>query len=50
LSMHKAGDDIKCTIGDRTVTGTWSRIDDHGRAILQTSAGEVAVAAGDLIV
>jgi BirA family transcriptional regulator, biotin operon repressor / biotin---[acetyl-CoA-carboxylase] ligase len=49
LSSHKEGDSVRCVIGDRTVSGTWSRIDDHGRAILQTDAGELAVSAGDLI-
>ena len=49
LSFHKEGDSVRCVIGDRTVAGTWSRIDDHGRAILMTDAGELAVSAGDLI-
>lgn len=50
LSSHKEGDSIRCVIGERTVHGSWMRIDDHGRAVLMTEAGELAVSAGDLIV
>ncbi|HUP46060.1 MAG TPA: biotin--[acetyl-CoA-carboxylase] ligase [Thermoanaerobaculia bacterium] len=50
LTVHQPGDPITCVVGDRTVSGTWMRIDDQGRAILRTSDGELAVAAGDLIV
>src|SRR5688572_19168628 len=37
LSVHKAGDRIHCVIGERTISGTWSHIDDYGRAVLETA-------------
>lgn len=49
LTVHRAGDAISSTIGEKTVTGTWSGIDDHGRAVVSTPDGEVAISAGDLI-
>ena len=48
LSIHKRGDRTHCVIGERTIEGTWSHIDDHGRAVLNTSEGITAVSAGDL--
>jgi len=48
LTVHKAGDAIHCVFGERTVDGTWSHIDEHGRAVLRTASGEIAVSAGDL--
>jgi BirA family biotin operon repressor/biotin-[acetyl-CoA-carboxylase] ligase len=48
LSVHQPGDQIHCVIGERTVDGTWSHIDDHGRAVLTTAGGQIAVSAGDL--
>jgi BirA family biotin operon repressor/biotin-[acetyl-CoA-carboxylase] ligase len=48
LSIHKPGDRIHCVIGDRTISGTWSHIDEHGRAVLNTPEGVIAVSAGDL--
>ncbi len=48
LCVHKAGDRIHSVIGDRTIEGTWSRIDEHGRAVLNTTDGELAISAGDL--
>lgn len=50
LTVHQPGDPITCLVGERTVSGSWVGIDDHGRAVLRTPDGEVAVAAGDLIV
>ena len=49
LTMHRAGDSITSVIGERTVSGTWIGIDDHGRARLSTGDGEITVSAGDLI-
>ena len=49
LTTHRTGDAVSCLIGDRAISGTWGGIDDSGRALLQTSGGEVAVSAGDLI-
>jgi BirA family biotin operon repressor/biotin-[acetyl-CoA-carboxylase] ligase len=48
-SMHRRGDEITCTIGDRTLTGSWEGIDEHGRALLRSKGEMVAVSAGDLI-
>lgn len=48
LTVHSEGDAIHCVIGERTFDGTWSHIDEHGRAILRTPAGELAISAGDL--
>jgi BirA family biotin operon repressor/biotin-[acetyl-CoA-carboxylase] ligase len=48
LSVHKPGDRIHCVIGERTIDGTWAGIDDHGRAMLNTAHGAIAVSAGDL--
>ncbi|HEV7766952.1 MAG TPA: biotin--[acetyl-CoA-carboxylase] ligase [Thermoanaerobaculia bacterium] len=48
LSIHQPGDRIHCVIGEKTVNGTWSHIDENGRAVLNTAQGEMAVSAGDL--
>ncbi|HEU4522151.1 MAG TPA: biotin--[acetyl-CoA-carboxylase] ligase, partial [Thermoanaerobaculia bacterium] len=32
-AIHRPGDPVKCVIGERTIEGTWSRIDDDGRAV-----------------
>jgi BirA family biotin operon repressor/biotin-[acetyl-CoA-carboxylase] ligase len=48
-TIHKPGDRIQCVIGDRTINGTWMRIDEEGRAVLNTTEGSMAVSAGDLI-
>lgn len=48
-TVHQPGDRIQCVIGDRIFNGTWMRIDDEGRAVLNTTEGSVAVSAGDLI-
>jgi BirA family transcriptional regulator, biotin operon repressor / biotin---[acetyl-CoA-carboxylase] ligase len=50
LSVHQPGDRIHCVIGERTFDGTWSGIDEHGRATLTTAEGLVAISAGDLFV
>jgi BirA family biotin operon repressor/biotin-[acetyl-CoA-carboxylase] ligase len=48
LSIHRPGDRIHCVIGERTIDGTWSHLDEHGRAVLNTPDGPLAVSAGDL--
>ncbi len=48
LSVHKPGDRIHCVIGSKTIAGTWVGIDEHGRAMLESSEGRMAVSAGDL--
>lgn len=49
LSIHQPGDRIHCVFGDRTVSGTWTGIDEHGRAVLNTDDGPLSVSAGDLV-
>lgn len=49
LAIHNRGDSVSCNLGERTVSGTWLGIDDHGRALLKTAEGPIAVSAGDLI-
>lgn len=49
LSIHRTGDAITCNLGDRTVSGTWAGIDEHGRALLKQGEQTTAVSAGDLI-
>lgn len=48
LSVHKPGDRIHCAIGTKTIAGTWVGIDEHGRAVLDSVEGRIAVSAGDL--
>ena len=48
LAIHQPGDRIHCVIGEKTVTGTWTRIDEDGRAVLNTADGPISVSAGDL--
>jgi BirA family biotin operon repressor/biotin-[acetyl-CoA-carboxylase] ligase len=48
-TVHGAGERITCVIGDRTIIGTWSGIDDDGRALLRSGNETIAVSAGDLI-
>jgi BirA family biotin operon repressor/biotin-[acetyl-CoA-carboxylase] ligase len=49
LAVHAAGDRVGCVIGERTVSGAWAGIDEHGRAMLRNGEGTVTVSAGDLI-
>lgn len=49
LAVHHPGDRIHCVLGEKTVDGTWARIDEEGRAVLNTSEGTIAVSAGDLL-
>jgi BirA family transcriptional regulator, biotin operon repressor / biotin---[acetyl-CoA-carboxylase] ligase len=49
FAIHETGDRIQCTIGERTVDGTWGGIDEHGRALLRSGNEIIAVSAGDLI-
>src|SRR2546430_2053695 len=49
LAVHAAGDRVTCEIGERTVSGAWAGIDEHGRAMLRNGEGTIAVSAGDLI-
>jgi BirA family biotin operon repressor/biotin-[acetyl-CoA-carboxylase] ligase len=49
LAIHRSGDRITCILGDRTVSGTWGGIDEHGRAVLRQGGEVITVSAGDLI-
>ncbi len=49
LTIHKPGDRITCVLGERTVSGNWIGIDEHGRALLRNGEETTAVSAGDLI-
>lgn len=49
LSVHKPGDRIHCVIGDRTIEGTWSGIDEHGRALIRTDGRVIPVSAADIV-
>ncbi len=49
-AIHNPGDRIQSVIGERTVSGTWAGIDEHGRALLRDGDETIAVSAGDLIV
>jgi BirA family biotin operon repressor/biotin-[acetyl-CoA-carboxylase] ligase len=49
LAVHATGDRVTCVIGERTVSGTWAGIDEHGRAMLRNGSGVITVSAGDLI-
>jgi len=48
LAVHQPGDRIHCVLNDTTIDGTWTGIDEDGRAMLNTASGPVAVSAGDL--
>ncbi len=50
LTVHRRGDAVSSIIGERTVSGTWDGIDDHGRALIRSGGETIAVSAGDLIV
>jgi biotin-[acetyl-CoA-carboxylase] ligase BirA-like protein len=49
LSVHDRGDRVHCVLATRTVSGTWSGIDEEGRAVLNTAQGEIRVSAGDVV-
>ena len=49
LSIHGDGESVTCVIGERTVSGEWAGIDEHGRAVLRDGAEMMVVSAGDLI-
>jgi BirA family biotin operon repressor/biotin-[acetyl-CoA-carboxylase] ligase len=49
LSVHKQGDRISSVVGDRTISGTWVGIDDHGRALVRNGDEVMTISAGDLM-
>jgi BirA family biotin operon repressor/biotin-[acetyl-CoA-carboxylase] ligase len=48
-TVHASGDPIECVVGDRTLSGAWRGIDEHGRALLERDGETTPVSAGDLI-
>ena len=49
MTVHSPGDRITSVINDRRVTGTWSGIDDEGRALINDGSVTLAISAGELI-
>lgn len=49
LSIHNAGDRIHCILGDRTIDGIWTGIDEQGRALIRDGGRTMAVSAGDIL-
>lgn len=49
LSIHQRGDRVHCTIGERTVNGTWEGIDEFGRAVVREGGTTVAISGGELV-
>jgi len=49
LAIHRKGDRVTCDLGERTVSGAWAGVDEHGRALLVADEGTIAISAGDLI-
>ncbi len=49
LTVHEAGDPIRCLVGDQMITGSWNGIDEGGRAVLDHEGDAVRISAGDLI-
>lgn len=49
LAVHKEGDRIHCILGDRTIEGTWSGIDDEGRALIRSGGETLPISAADIV-
>lgn len=49
LTVHQTGDRLTCVLGDRTVSGKWTGIDEQGRALILTAEGVKPISAGELI-
>lgn len=49
LSVHRPGDRISCRVGDRTVEGTFTAIDELGRLVLEADGEEMRVSSGEVI-
>jgi BirA family biotin operon repressor/biotin-[acetyl-CoA-carboxylase] ligase len=50
LSVHNPGDRIHCVLGDRTIDGTWTGIDEQGRALIREGGRVMPVSAGDILI
>lgn len=49
MTIHAPGDRITSIINDRRISGTWSGIDDEGRALINDGSVVLAISAGELI-
>ncbi|HEY2321511.1 MAG TPA: biotin--[acetyl-CoA-carboxylase] ligase [Thermoanaerobaculia bacterium] len=49
MTVHSPGDRITSIINDRRISGTWSGIDDEGRALINDGSVTLAISAGELI-
>ena len=49
LTVHQPGDRIHCVLGEQTIDGIWSGIDEQGRALIRDGARTTAVSAGDIL-
>jgi len=49
MTVHSPGDRITSIINDRLITGTWSGIDDEGRALINDGSVTLAISAGELL-
>lgn len=49
LTIHRQGDPIRFLLGTEEIEGSWSGIDDAGRARIETAEGVRTVAAGEII-
>lgn len=49
MTIHSPGDRITSVINDRRISGTWSGIDDEGRALIHDGSVTLAISAGELI-
>ena len=49
MTIHAPGDRITSIVNDRRINGTWSGIDDEGRALINDGSVTLAISAGELI-
>lgn len=49
MTIHSPGDPITSVVNDRRISGTWSGIDDEGRALINDGSVTLAISAGELI-
>jgi BirA family biotin operon repressor/biotin-[acetyl-CoA-carboxylase] ligase len=49
MTIHAPGDRITSIVNDRRISGTWSGIDDEGRALIDDGSVILAISAGELI-
>lgn len=50
ISAHREGDPVSCRVGERTISGRWSGIDEFGRALIADGNEVVPISSGELIV